>query len=148
MSEIEDGKRSVRSLRGVRRDSEVLYGGTLDNSRRGRLDGIFNDSEYDSGTIKPVNGNLTRSLSQPDFMQEIENENADKIHQEPASIFVRPGIGSIAFRRSITSTLQALSAAEQATEESSIGSAGSLRHNIGSFEDDLSGKYYALKAQK
>lgn len=144
ISEIEDGQRSVRSLRGVRRDSEVLYGGTLDNNRRGRLDGIFNDNEYNSNTIK-ANGNanttnLTRSLSQPDFMQEIANENADKIHQEPASIFVRPGIGSIAFRRSITSTLHALSAAEAATEESSIGSAGSLRHNIGSFEDDLSGR--------
>lgn len=133
----------MRSLRGVRRDSEVLLGGTLDNNRRGRLDGIFNDNEYNSNTIKANgsngNSNLTRSLSQPDFMQEIENENADKIHQEPASIFVRPGIGSIAFRRSITSTLHALSAAEAATEESSIGSAGSLRHNIGSFEDDLSG---------
>lgn len=77
-------------------------------------------------------------------MQEIESESADKIHQEPASIFVRPGIGSIAFRRSITSTLHALSAAEAATEESSIGSAGSLRHNIGSFEDDLSGKKQLL----
>lgn len=135
----------MRSLRGVRRDSEVLYGGTLENSRRGRLDGIFNDNEYNTNTIKANgNGNLTRSLSQPDFMQEIENENADKIHQEPASIFVRPGIGSIAFRRSITSTLHALSAAEAATEESSIGSAGSLRHNIGSYEDDLSGNNQVL----
>lgn len=84
---------------------------------------------------KPTNSNLTRSLSQPDFMQ--ENGIGEKIHQEPASIFVRPGIGSIAFRRSITNTFHAMTAAEAATEESSIGSAGSLRHNIGSFEDEF-----------
>lgn len=78
-------------------------GGTLDNSRRGRLDGIFNDAEYNTQSVsKPANGGttggLTRSLSQPDFMQELENGVGEKIHQEPASIFVRPGIGSIAFR--------------------------------------------------
>lgn len=98
ISEIEDGKRSVRSLRGLRRDSEVLYGGTLENTRRGRLDGIFNEAEqYQQKPIDGSASNLTRSLSQPDFMQQLQNGN-EKIHQEPASIFVRPGIGSLAFR--------------------------------------------------
>lgn len=100
MSEVEDGKRSVRSLRGYRRDSEVLYSGTLDGTKRGRLDGIFNDAEYNGLQKATTNGApLTRSLSQPDFMQELQQENGlGKIHQEPASIFVRPGIGSLAFR--------------------------------------------------
>lgn len=81
----------------MRRDSEVLYGGTLDNTRRGRLDGIFNETEQNQQKPMDGSGNLTRSLSQPDFMQELQNGN-EKIHQEPASIFVRPGIGSLAFR--------------------------------------------------
>lgn len=146
VSEIEDGKRSVRSLTGIKRDSEVMYGGTLDNARRGRLNNVFIDDNYletsiktDGGTL--TNGVLKRSVSQPDFMQQLDN--SDVIQQEPASIFVRPGVGSFAFTKSITNTLQALSVNETMTEASSIGSAGSLavrqRQFISQpFDDELS----------
>lgn len=138
ISEIEDGKRSVRSIRGFRRDSEVMYGGTLDAPKRGRLDDVFNEAEEHN--IFP-HSNLTRSISQPDFMHELNN-NEDNISQEPASIFVRPGIGSLAFRKSITNTLQAMTMVDAAIEDSSIGSAGSLavrQRQFTSFVDDLSG---------
>lgn len=149
ISEIEDGKRSVRSLTGLKRDSEVMYGGTLENPRRGRLDNVFNENDYmtsatsETDTAPTVsNGSvLKRSMSQPDFMQQLDDGNS--LQQEPASIFVRPGIGSFAFRKSITNTFQALSVSEGMTEESSIGSAGSLaarqRQFISQpFDDDLS----------
>nr|CAI5860255.1 unnamed protein product [Callosobruchus analis] len=51
ISGIEDGKRTVNSIKGIRRDSEVLYGGTLEATnfaRRGRLDGVFNEAEQAS----------------------------------------------------------------------------------------------------
>ncbi|XP_044253834.1 Usher syndrome type-1G protein homolog isoform X1 [Tribolium madens] len=123
VSEIEDGKRSVRSLTGYRRDSEVLYTGTIDG-RRGRLESVFNEAEYiDSSPPPPPSSNgLIRSMSQPDFMHELETNGDNKIQQEPASIFVRPGIGSIAFRKSITNTFQGFYSSEGPNEESSIGS--------------------------
>lgn len=103
ISKIEDGKRSISSIKGYRRDSEVIFNSTMDNSRRGRLDGVF--SENDSSDTSSNPGNLTRSVSQPDFIQELNNNNTNNntetntssIH-EPSSIFVRPGMGSLAFR--------------------------------------------------
>lgn len=101
VSEIEDGKRTISSIKGYRRDSEILYSGTLESGRRGKLDGVFNEAEHvnrrNSNAPPPSNG-MSRSLSQPDFMQQLREEGLQKVNQEPASIFVRPGIGSIAFR--------------------------------------------------
>ena len=101
ISEIEDGKKSVRSLKGYRRDSEVMYSGTVENTKRGRLNGVFNGNgsvtdEVDTleEDVPPAPGPLTRSISQPDFVHELTNDE----NREPASIFVRPGIGSLAFR--------------------------------------------------
>ncbi|XP_063916982.1 pre-mRNA splicing regulator USH1G [Zophobas morio] len=140
ISEIEDGQRSVRSLKGYRRDSEVLYAGTIDSKAGQRLESVFNKDEYivESPPPPPSNG-LTRSISQPDFMHELET-NGDKMHQEPASIFVRPGIGSLAFRKSITNTFQGFYGGDGTNEESSIGSGESygLRTNNLSTEDELS----------
>ncbi|KAJ8926377.1 hypothetical protein NQ314_021266 [Rhamnusium bicolor] len=84
----------------IRRDSEVLYGGTLDNAnhRRGRLDGIFNEAEYIDNAPPPPSSGLTRSISQPDFMQELQRNGDANLHQEPSSIFIRPGMGSIVIR--------------------------------------------------
>lgn len=101
MSEVEDGKRTVNSLKGIRRDSEVLYGGTIENNsytKRGRLDGIFNEAEYIDNTPPPPSGGLTRSISQPDFMQELRRNGDNNLNQEPPSIFIRPGMGSIVIR--------------------------------------------------
>ncbi|CAH1115901.1 unnamed protein product [Phaedon cochleariae] len=124
ISGIEDGKLTVNSIKGIRRNSEVLYGGTLEGStfkERGRLEGIFNEAEYidDSPTPPPSQG-LTRSKSQPDFMQELRNNPNNKLHQEPPSIFIRPGMGSIVIRKSITNNTFGRYYRNQ--EESSIGS--------------------------
>lgn len=100
ISGIEDGKRKVSTLRGIRRSSEVLLGGTLEKEnfgRRARLDGVFNEAEYIDNSPAPPSGGLTRSKSQPDFLQQLRNED-NKLHQEPSSIFVRPGMGSIVIR--------------------------------------------------
>ncbi|CAG4965892.1 Usher syndrome type-1G protein homolog [Colias croceus] len=110
------GRRSVTSLSGVRRDSEVMYVGTFGAGpqQRGNLAQVFD----------PEPKTLTRSASQPDFLA-AQNEDSgigqEVLLQEPASIFDRPGFGSVAFRRSITATLSALPG-----EDVSIGSAGSL----------------------
>ncbi|CAH0719522.1 unnamed protein product, partial [Brenthis ino] len=116
------GRRSVTSLSGLRRDSEVMYVGTFGAGpqQRGAVADVFNDT---TDTRKPT---LTRSASQPDFLAAMQGEDSgigqEVLLQEPASIFDRPGFGSVAFRRSITATLSAL----PASEELSIGSAGSL----------------------
>ncbi|GLV34945.1 Scaffold protein containing ankyrin repeats and SAM domain [Carabus blaptoides fortunei] len=145
IAEIEDGKRSIRSLTGVRRDSEVMYVGTFDQAgKRGKLqDVMFEDNSHHHQPHE--GGTLTRSLSQPDFLAADMGITRDIMLQEPASIFDRPGMGSIAFRKSITNTLNALTpnASETGTingEECSIGSAGSLagKKNRSAFEDDLS----------
>ncbi|XP_072932157.1 pre-mRNA splicing regulator USH1G [Epargyreus clarus] len=117
------GRRSVTSLAGVRRDSEVMYVGTFGAGPAGRapVQDVF----------EPARTNLTRSASQPDFMAaqgEDSGIGQEVLLQEPASIFDRPGFGSVAFRRSITATLSALPGGA-AGEDLSIGSAGSLaRH--------------------
>lgn len=143
ISEIEDGKRSIRSLKGYRRDSEVLYSGSIEN-KRGKLNGVFNEAENIDTLVEretpPPSSGLTRSLSQPDFMHNLHNDS-EKNCQEPASIFVRPGIGSIAFRKSITHNFHGTFGQEMPTEESSIGSGDSnfgQRNNMISMEDELS----------
>ncbi|XP_050346315.1 pre-mRNA splicing regulator USH1G [Nymphalis io] len=121
VGEVEKGRRSVTSLSGLRRDSEVMYVGTFGAGpqQRGAVADVFTDGE-------PRKSTLTRSASQPDFLAAAQAEDngigQEVLLQEPASIFDRPGFGSVAFRRSITATLSAL----PASEELSIGSAGSL----------------------
>lgn len=102
-----NGKKSIRSLTGVRRDSEVMYVGTYDTQpqqmgRRGRISDVW--------------GTLSKSQSTPDLLgeriydeeeedREEENLNVAKdtnFLQEPASIFNRPGFGSVAFRRTVS----------------------------------------------
>lgn len=103
-TEVENGSRTVRSIEGVRRDSEVLYVGTFQNAaneKRGKIANVF---DYDSGSIdgekKSVRGHgtLSRCLSQPDFLNsgaigsEIEE---DMKNQRPSGLFDRPGLGSL-----------------------------------------------------
>ncbi|CAH4007195.1 unnamed protein product [Pieris brassicae] len=113
------GRRSVTSLSGVRRDSEVMYVGTFGAGpqQRANLAQVFTPTDQKA--------TLTRSASQPDFLA-AQNEDSgigqEVLLQEPASIFDRPGFGSVAFRRSITATLGSVPGGEDA----SIGSAGSL----------------------
>ncbi|CAG9856370.1 unnamed protein product [Phyllotreta striolata] len=138
VSGLEDGKLTVNSLKGIRRDSEVMYGGTLEAvnlKERGRLDGIFNEAEFHSHEPAPPAGRLLRSKSQPDFLQEMRNNAENKMQQERSSIFDRPGIGSIVIRKSITQNTFGKFMGN--LEESSIGSGESYgpRHVT---DDELS----------
>lgn len=146
-----DGKRSLRSLTGLRRDSEVLYAGSYDTQAGGKQRGKIGD-------VFDTEGELSRSTSEPDFLHNTDSGFGDEVLlQEPASIFERPGFGSVAFRNSISATLSALPRIDDkastitsnsergggggsGTEDCSIGSAGSLakrnQHNKGLPWDD------------
>ncbi|KDR06891.1 Usher syndrome type-1G protein homolog, partial [Zootermopsis nevadensis] len=131
-----DGKRSVRSLTGLRRDSEVMYAGSYDTQAGGKQRGKIGD-------VFDTRGELIRSTSEPEFLHNPDSGFGDEVLlQEPASIFDRPGFGSVAFRNSISATLSALPRTDDKAstmtsnsekggggsgiEECSIGSAGSL----------------------
>ncbi|XP_023313642.1 Usher syndrome type-1G protein homolog isoform X1 [Trichogramma pretiosum] len=148
-----DGKKSVRSLTGLRRDSEVMYVGTYDtntlvlsnnkpsqtNYNNNNNNNYNNNNNHNNnnnnnpaimrrGKISDVWGSLNRARSTPDLLgdrcpeldeEEDEAASGDEADstsvieqrlqlQEPASIFNRPGFGSVAFRRSIASTLDNL----------------------------------------
>ncbi|KAI4484835.1 PREDICTED: Usher syndrome type-1G protein homolog [Polistes canadensis] len=117
--EIEvDGRKSVRSLTGLRRDSEIMYVGTYESQAQqiGRR-----------GKIADVWGTLSKAQSTPDLLgdrscdEEDEDEDGQDeersnnkivrdigLLREQGSIFDRPGFGSVAFRRPITATLDNL----------------------------------------
>uniref|UniRef100_W8B5C3 Usher syndrome type-1G protein n=1 Tax=Ceratitis capitata TaxID=7213 RepID=W8B5C3_CERCA len=115
-----DGKRTVTSLIGVQRDSEVLYVGTFssneESSKRGKISDVFEVdepcSDRERETTKMGYGTLSRSFSQPDILGDsllstgrLSDEFA---MQRPAGLFDRPMLGSIAFRRSVTAALSQL----------------------------------------
>lgn len=124
---IEDGKRSVRSLSGLRRDSEVMYVprtdsdfDTTSSGKRSGLEGVFATGSQSGTTATDSTGGSEASYLAP-----------------RTSIFERPGFGSVAFRNSITAQLSALPKEERAGRndgavDDSIGSAGSLVHRHGS----------------
>lgn len=169
--EIEvNGKKSIRSLTGLRRDSEIMYVGTYETQAQqiGRR-----------AKISDVWGTLSKAQSTPDllsdrnFDEDVDQDDGEDSNDirdnvllhEPASIFNRPGFGSVAFRRSITTTFDNLPVAQVDTleqngnscvngslngslnghrvstnghnEEISIGSAGSLARRQSMWDDDV-----------
>lgn len=135
-----DGKKSVRSLSGLRRDTEVLFvpkPGGGDDSNGARLP-LLKDV-FDSTS------ELSRAISEPDFKRASD--------AEPPSIFERPGFGSVAFRNSISGTLLSLPSCKMDEEDDedcdgeesvapcdsvadSIGSAGSLAQRTKPWDED------------
>ncbi|XP_075169481.1 SAM_USH1G_HARP domain-containing protein Sans [Haematobia irritans] len=116
-----DGRRTITSLSGVQRDSEVMYVGTFssneDNCKRGKINGLFereengNSDAESSNQKSPYTATLSRSFSQPDILG--DNEASDTLRpeiniQRPSGLFDRPMLGSIAFRRSVTAALSQL----------------------------------------
>lgn len=100
----------MRSLTGLRRDSEVMYVGTYETQAQQQIG--------KRGKISDVWGTLSKAQSTPDLLGDRDYDDDDIIHdtngfgknnlveeavlfQEPASIFNRPGFGSVAFRRSV-----------------------------------------------
>lgn len=119
IGEIEpDGRRTITSLSGVQRDSEVLYVGTFssneDNGKRGKISGLFEESvksDTEHNNSKSAYGTLSRSFSQPDILADNDcNEHlrSEMTLQRPTGLFDRPMLGSIAFRRSVTAALSQL----------------------------------------
>lgn len=124
IGEIEpgSGKRSVRSIHGLRRDSEVLYVGTFqhnpDAGKRGAIGNLFEDLDQENETVNEedehedgelevqfANGmkfsTISRSMSQPNFMRENgsyddEELNDEVMLQRPSGIFHRPTLGNLA----------------------------------------------------
>jgi len=107
----ENGTRSIRSIQGVRRDSEVLYVGTFNTAagvpgKRGKIADVFevdsNDEENSAEkSAQETYGTLSRSFSQPDFLQnnspDDEDLREDVMLQRPSGLFDRPMMGSLAF---------------------------------------------------
>ncbi|XP_062131690.1 ankyrin repeat and SAM domain-containing protein 4B [Drosophila sulfurigaster albostrigata] len=115
-----DGKRTITSLTGLQRDSEVLYVGTFSSTeesigKRGKIADVF---EVDDGTMERETSRLgystalSRSFSQPDILgdtQLTQELNEELVLQRPVGLFDRPTmLGSIAFRRSVTAALSQL----------------------------------------
>lgn len=87
--EVEDGKKSIKNLTGLRRDSEILYVGTFDKDKpttgiRGKLSDVFNKSD---------------SLKNSEVLNRKKNEiSTQGSLKDQSSMFERPGFGSFAFR--------------------------------------------------
>lgn len=106
IGEIENGGRTVRSIEGVRRDSEVLYVGTFQNAandKRGKIADVF-EYDYEASSTDGEkkggsrHGTLSRCLSQPDFHASgaIGSDISEDIkNQRPSGLFDRPGLGSL-----------------------------------------------------
>ncbi|XP_050074437.1 pre-mRNA splicing regulator USH1G [Anopheles maculipalpis] len=149
IGEIEaNGKRSVRSIQGLRRDSEILYVGTYSSNddsnaseRRGKLRDVFDvdpadgrendDADEDSGSGTSGGGGgkfgtISRSLSQPDFLATAAATTTDELTedvllQRPSGLFNRPSFGNLAFPRSVSNVLAQLGNEQSSTSASSDG---------------------------
>lgn len=100
------GGRSVRSLQGLRRDSEIIYVGTYDNAgpgKRGKIADVFDvdslsNDEQENDDSKERFGTLSRSMSQPDFLANVNDTIAEDVMlQRKSGLFDRPMLGSLAF---------------------------------------------------
>ncbi|XP_067634094.1 pre-mRNA splicing regulator USH1G isoform X2 [Eurosta solidaginis] len=116
-----DGKRTVTSLVGVQRDSEVLYVGTFssneESSKRGKISDVFEvtdetGSDRERDASKMGYSTLLRSFSQPDILGDsytpLARQSEEYPRQRTGALFDRPMLGSIAFRRSVTAALNKL----------------------------------------
>lgn len=141
IGEIEaDGRRTVTSLNGLQRDSEVLYVGTFssneDNGKRGKICDVFEVDEASSDTEHDMRksgyGTLSRSFSQPDFLADCHTDSkiADEvIMQRPSGLFDRPMLGSIAFRRSVTAALSQLHPETNSIDDSTNSASNTTRNS-------------------
>lgn len=155
IGEIEpSGKRSVRSIQGLRRDSEILYVGTYDTAadnpgKRGKITDVFDNSNvhHDNGTdssdsnsrIMSHHGTLSRSISQPDFLHTTTRGNDTDEEQEAlennllnrqanGNIFNRPLLGTLSIPRSVSAALTAQQM-EHSSDRSSSNESTSMQSN-------------------
>lgn len=103
------GKTSLRSLSGLRRDSEVMYVPKFDSQSNGSCGSSQGSSERRrlQDVFRTPNNDILRATSEPDFLYNAGTDSGigeDALH-EPGSIFERPGFGSVAFRNSLSGAL-------------------------------------------
>uniref|UniRef100_A0A336MIP0 CSON002290 protein n=1 Tax=Culicoides sonorensis TaxID=179676 RepID=A0A336MIP0_CULSO len=153
IGEIEpSGKRSVRSIQGVRRDSEILYVGTYETTgdqqpgKRGKISDVFSnnnnnhsslngDDSSDSNSRQLPFSTLSRSISQPNFMhpslmpdtdeeqEALENNLLNR--QANGNLFNRPLLGTL----SIPQSMSAVLAAQQMEQSSDRSSSNESTNN-------------------
>ena len=103
IGEIEqNGRRTVKSLAGLKRDSQVLFIGNGYSHKTKALDTVS-----DSHSI----GRVSRAFSEPDFTYSNGfNDHTDSSSIDHPSLFERPGFGNVAFfnRRNTSGALQSL----------------------------------------
>lgn len=121
-----NGKKSVRSLSGLRRDTEVLFvpKGCAEEptSQRPALQDFLDASSE-----------LSRAISEPELGPGFGHTDSGLGDDEPAgSMFERPGFGSVAFRNSISGTLLSLPSCRMDDEECLVLPCGSVVDSIGS----------------
>jgi len=135
ISEIEDGKRSVaKHLRGRRASANVLF---VPKKLEAPTENPDEETENNFG-----NGNHDHLIDpgyaseRPLFLQNQRKSLAPGL-TGGASIFDRPGIGSMAFRNSVSASLFSFNNNNnEANKDNSIGSAGSLAAE----EEDIDGE--------
>ncbi|XP_057367140.1 pre-mRNA splicing regulator USH1G-like [Daphnia carinata] len=139
---IEDGKRSVRSISGLRRDSEVMYVTTFDgtDSKRSELGGAFPGIETRSKSLSVGTNLRVPTTSDSGFG---DDDKIPAYHQQQrGSIFDRPGIGRLAFRNSIAALVDSStetgksSVTVQKNGASNTDEVVRLNHNRRQREDD------------
>ncbi|MCL4141052.1 UNVERIFIED_CONTAM: hypothetical protein GTU68_015199, partial [Idotea baltica] len=114
-----DGKKSIRNLSGLQRDSEIIFvpSGSMSSTesdssptsgKRGKISDVFQTEEGSDSF-----GGLSRAKSEPDFGEPKFGP------PQRVSIFDRPGFGSVAFRSSLTTALGTIPNSLSETSDSS-----------------------------
>lgn len=115
-------KETLRNVETNRKESDVIYVGTLQNSnieRRGRIADIFN---FESGSVDGEHRmpSMSRCLSQPNLLSSNSPDLTDDIsNQKTAGLFERPVIGTLSIPHSITSANSSVDQISNPSSESS-----------------------------
>ncbi|XP_046636805.1 Usher syndrome type-1G protein homolog [Daphnia pulicaria] len=140
---VEDGKRSVRSISGLRRDSEIMYMPKYDdsNGKRTGLDSVFPNPDSNSRSKSISSG--SSNLHPAGYPKTSDSGFSDDLAFQPhrSSIFELPGFGRLAFRNSITAlggnsmNLGVAAVPPNKEGESTVDDATRLNHNRRQRED-------------
>lgn len=114
-------KETGRNVESIRKDSDIVYVGTLQNSnteRRGRITDIFN---YESGSIDGEQRMpLSRCLSQPNLLSSNSPDLTDDVsNQKTGGLFDRPVIGTLSIPHSLSSAILSVDQISNPSSESS-----------------------------
>lgn len=127
-----DGTKTIRSLSGLQRDSQILYVPTEKERAKAR-----------------VNDNISRALSEPEFNYSGDSGVDSGESPEASSMFERPGFGNVSFMRRHGTSGALMSLPSDSTDDDTHSSDlqeethrldnvdGGRRHRRGSFSDSI-----------